>query len=664
MSIAYYRERLEINEKLLYLNYAATAPVTRTTVNKLISEVELLTQPLGTHFYDTLNDIENARRLLATLMGINPKHLAFTLNTSMAISMLALSVRLKPGDVVLVPDNEFPSNYFPWLNLRNKGVICKTFTPNPAISLAEDLKQQDLSNVKLISISAVSYETGRLYELEEFVSFCRENQILSCLDAIQAIGCIPFDLGKIDPDFMCSAAQKWIMGPVGCGFLYAKPELLENLDVPYVGWTSHRFPETMALDSLEFPDEMTRFEPGLPNYLPIIGTAASLVELNSIGWDTIYNGVQNNTMYLRDSLTSAGFRLLVEDVDRVAGITSFYLPEGASSRLTGEEYDKRSIKVTARNGYVRVSPHFFNEKKELDSFLNATEAIFKTQRTVSTPTVRSIERSNRVEPVNSDSRKIMLLGAAGNLGSRLANLLAADAHPLYLVSRDAEKLSALANDLRAKHDGLNIQTRAVDFSDNDAVNEFIQHLRSEGAGQYHALINSCGEFYADLFHLLPDDNLGQSLKVNVEVPGRLIHLFLNTLCSPQAHGVMNIISSTGRCGSPLLANYGASNAALWTLGETLSREWVDTDLSVTSFVAPAMHSPLQKLMGRTALRYFRIAGGFDYEEPDEVAQEALKVFWQSKAVHVAKPSRKKLWTNALFPAIVSKRMRQAWRKNA
>jgi short-subunit dehydrogenase len=126
---------------------------------------------------------------------------------------------------------------------------------------------------------------------------------------------------------------------------------------------------------------------------------------------------------------------------------------------------------------------------------------------------------------------------------------------------------------------------------------------------------------------------------------------------------MNIVSSTGRCGSPLLANYGATHAALWTLGETLSREWADTDLAVTTFVAPAMHSPLQKLMGRIALRYFRISGGFDYADPDEVASQAVSAFWNAEAVHVGKPSRLKLWTNALFPKLVDRKTRKVWKKD-
>ena len=76
-----------------------------------------------------------------------------------------------------------------------------------------------------------------------------------------------------------------------------------------------------------------------------------------------------------------------------------------------------------------------------------------------------------------------------------------------------------------------------------------------------------------------------------------------------------------------------------------------------------MHSPLQKLMGRTALRYFRITGGFDYEDPDEVAAHALSTFWNGEVVHVGKPSRVKLWTNALFPKLVDKKTRNVWKQD-
>jgi len=659
MTFDEYRRLLDLGDSQLFLNYAATAPISKTTAARVKSEIDLMTRPLGTHFYETLNEIENARRLVAELIHTNPKNLAFTLNTSTAISTVALSVNLKAGDIVLVPDNEFPSNYFPWLNLRNKGVICKTFKVNEQLPLVEDLETQDLTGVKLISISAVSYETGRLYELEEFVRFCRANNILSCLDSIQAIGSTPFDLDKIGPDFMCSAAQKWLMGPVGCGFLYARPELLDSLAIPYVGWTSHKFPEYMSLDSLEFPDEMTRFEPGLPNYLPVIGAASSLTELNAVGWDNIYSAIRTNSEYLRASLKSAGFRLLADGDNQFSGITSFYQPDGFSSRSVGELYDKEGIKVTTRNGYVRVSPQFFAERQELDRFLNATEAIFKTRR----KDAIEYPLSNAATTEKTAPGRILVLGAAGNLGSRLAGLLAKQNRDLHLVSKDPDKLGTLAAVLRGDNGSIDIQTSAVDFSSAELAEAFIHDLSEHGAGQYHALINCCSEFEVDLFHQLPENSLQHSLMVNVEVPGRLIHLFLNKLKSPDAHGLMNIVSSTGRCGSPLLSNYGSTHAALWTLGETLSREWADTDLAITTFVAPAMHSPLQKLMGRTALRYFRISGGFDYEDPDKVANQALSAFWNAETVHIGKPSRLKLWTNALFPKLISKKTRKVWKQD-
>ncbi len=658
MNLSNYTQQLNTAGKGLYLNYAATAPITSVTAACMRSEIELMTQPLGTRFYDTLNEIEHARRLIAELVHTNPKNIAFTLNTSMAISTLALSINFKPGDIVLVPDNEFPSNYFPWLNLIHKGVICKTFTPNPNEPLVDVLQRLDLSGVKLISISAVSYETGRLYELEELVIFCRKHDILVCLDAIQAIGSTVFDLQKIDPDFMCSGAQKWIMGPVGCGFLYVKPALLENLDVPFVGWTSHRFPEYMSLNSLDFPDEMTRFEPGLPNYLPIIGTASSLKQLDTIGWDSIFSSISQHSTYLRSSLKSAGFGLLADGDNQYAGITSFHIPDGLSSRIVGELYEKHRIKITSRNGYVRVSPHFFNKREELDHFLNVTESIFNKSAVSRVALAPTHVKTAKPEAPG----KIMILGATGNLGGRFADLLVRQGFNLYLVSRDAEKLNGLTTQLRRTNSNVDIQYRAVDFLSADKVQTFIDELSEHGAKQFHALINCCSTFDADLFHQLPENNLRKNLLVNVDVPGRLMHLFLNRLRAQHAHGIMNVISSTGRCGSPLLANYGASHAALWTLGETLGREWADTDLSVTTFVAPAMHSPLQKLMGRTALRYFKLSGGFTYEEPDAVAHQALDAFWTGKAVHIASSSRLKLWTNALLPRMVNKKIRRMWRQ--
>ncbi|MBS2040772.1 aminotransferase class V-fold PLP-dependent enzyme [bacterium] len=651
-----YRQGLAVLEqKELFLNYAATAPLSRSVIEQIKAETEAMASPLGQRFYVALNQLEQARRLVAELLNVKASELAFTTNTSTAISLVALGLEWKSGDRVLVASNEFPSNYYPWLHLEKRGVICQKFTPRPGLPLHRQLAEIDLKGIKLLALSAVSYETGRLYELQQVVRFCREQGILTCLDCIQAIGATPFDLREIDADFAVSGAQKWLMGPVGCGILYAQSKHLEALDVPFLGWTSVKYPELFDLGPLQYPPEMTRFEPGLPNYLSVVGLAASLRQLQSLDWVQIHAAIRRNTLYLQQSLRELGFSLLTSPGDGCAGIVSFRVPEDFERRQVEQLYHDHHIKITARNDYVRVSPHFFNTPAELDRFLQASQRIF-----LRSPAHQAKLRVNHPEKSRpATPGQVLITGATGNLGSCLARRLAAKGYALHLLGRDAEKLEALRQQLAACPVDLRIDQ--LDFLDHQATDEFLARLEREGKSQYQALIQCAGREETSLFSELESEAIAQLMRVNLDVPTRLMHLFLRTLRHPDPLGVLNIVSSTGRCGTPLLSVYAAAHGAMWTLGESLAREWNDRGVTITTYVAPAMHSPMQKRMGRVSLRFFKMSGSFDYEVVDRVAREALRALFKKRSLKISKLSKAKLFLNQLLPGVIDEKVRKVWR---
>ncbi|MBT9588311.1 aminotransferase class V-fold PLP-dependent enzyme [bacterium] len=651
-----YRQGLEVFGDGLFLNYAATAPLSRHVIEHMKAETQAMASPLGQRFYLALNQLEQARRAFAELVQVQAKEIAFTVNTSSAISTIALALPWQAGDRVLVPANEFPSNYYPWLNLRSRGVLCEKFYPRPDVPLVESLQKLDLAGVRLISVSAVSYETGRRYELQEFVNFCRSRGIYSCLDCIQAIGAVPLNLAELGVDFACSGAQKWLMGPVGCGMIYARQQHLESLQVPYLGWTSVKYPENFDLGPLEFAPEMTRFEPGLPNYLSVVGMAASLKQLHGLGWINIYAAIRRNTLYLQAGLRDLGLELLTRSRDGTAGIVSFRVPEGFDRRQIEKLYHEQNVKITARNDYVRVSPHFFNLPAELDQFLRATHKIFRRGTPAS---VRPLKEIPEAVTRGAATPRILITGATGNLGSSLAKQLTQKGYPLHLLGFHADKMAALVDQLGPTP--VPLLWDLVDFTQELQTAAFLDQLQSRGKGAYLGLIHCAGQEETALFDETSSDTLQHLLRVNLEVPTRLMHLFLRELKSPDALGILNIVSSTGRCGTPLLSVYSATHGALWALGESLAREWQDRGLCVTTYVAPPMHSPMQKRMGRVSLRFFKMSGSFDYEVVEWVAGEALRAFFKGRTLKISKLSKAKLFLNQLLPGVIDRKVKKVWR---
>jgi cysteine desulfurase/selenocysteine lyase len=599
------RKNYAITEHDNYLNHAATAPIANTAIERMQTLALGMKRPLGEHFYAWLGILEDTRRRIAELINAHPTEIAFCQNTSTGLSLIANAIAFQPGDRILVPRNEFPSNIYIWQSLQSKGVIFEFFDVEAGIPVVETLKKLNLTSIKLISMSAVSYLTGRHYELREIATFCRERNILICYDAIQAIGAVPLDVKEIQADFIASGAQKWLLGSIGIGFLYARKELLENLTVPLVGWASVKYPEDFSIKELDFSADMTRFEPGLPDILPVAALNQSLRDFTDIGWEAIYAQINANTLYLTQSLNEYGIQTFSQH-DKTAGIVAFNVPHSLDLHSLLTSFAKNKIHVTQREDYIRVSPHFYNTKAELDTFLSALKinasAIYSTKKN----TISEFQQQ----------KCILISGATGVVGKAFADKLAGQGYSLALIGKNSNKLNELKLHL-LKNYQISVHTEQADFNEADSFTQLLQRLK-QSAAKYYAFINCAGIAETDEFIHLPAETLKSLFQVNCIASFQLMQLFLTDLKAKKALGLLNIVSATGRCGWPLLSGYAASQAALWSMSEVLARELSNqNEIVATTYVAPPMHSRMQKRLGRAALRYFKLSGEFPYEQAKE-----------------------------------------------
>lgn len=373
MNIDRIRDNYAITKQDIYLNYAAASPIANSTISSINAMAKQMERPLSEHFYSWCDLLEETKKYVAELINAKSTEIAFCQNTSTGLSIIASAVQFKPGDRVLVPHNEFPTNSYVWQNLQHKGVIFEFFYVETGVSIVETLQKLDLTNVRLISVSAVSYETGRQYELQALTSFCRSQGILICLDAIQAIGAIPFDVNVIQPDFVACGAQKWLLGGIGTAFIYVRKELLNELNVPIVGWGSVRNTVDFSSKELDLASDMRRFEPASPNILAITALHKSLQELRRFGWKNIYNRIAANVEYLTERLNRLGIKTLAEQ-DLPSGIISFSSTQSVNELQS--KFEKNKIHITIRENYLRVSPHFYTIKSEMDAFLEVLQNHF------------------------------------------------------------------------------------------------------------------------------------------------------------------------------------------------------------------------------------------------------------------------------------------------
>ncbi len=353
-----------------YLNYASTGMLPTPSVQLLQELAADAAGPFFTHRDKWFGLQESARESAAKLIGVSSDEIAFTTATSGALSLIANAILWQKGDRVLYPADEFPSNRFVWDNLIHKGVQAEAIEPEKGVSFADQLAKMDLTGVRLVSFSLVSYWDGRVQDVAEVVRVCHERGILVSVDAIQGLGAIAFDAKASGCDFVSSGAHKWLCGPLGIGFLYVRKPLIEKLFVPNIGWASVQNPREFEAKSFVFNESARRFEAGGRDLWGIAAMGCSIDTLASVGWSAVHEKIAEWNRTLRKEIAALGYQPLYEG-ETTSGIVGFRLKSMDDVERLKQNCEKDNVVLVQRGDYVRVSAHACVQKEDIDLFLGA-----------------------------------------------------------------------------------------------------------------------------------------------------------------------------------------------------------------------------------------------------------------------------------------------------
>jgi len=360
---------------ITYLNHAAISPWPVRTKNAVdqFSEENVVQ---GSKNYLQWIDVETQlRHSLQQLINANsPDDIALLKNTSEALSVVAFGLDWRAGDNIVSVSCEFPSNRVVWEALSTKGVELRKTDINCA-----DPEQALFDNVdkhtRMMSISSVQYATGFQLNLRRIGEFCQKNNILFCVDAIQSIGALQFDVQEIKADFVMADGHKWMLGPEGVALFYCRPELREKLTLHQFGW--HMTDAFIEYDKEEWKPASTarRFECGSPNMLGIHALNASLSLLLEIGMQTVEEMVLDNSEYLFDCISnSKQLELLTtNDPGRFGGIVTFRHRNVDNDKLFSV-LTENGIMCAQRGGGIRFSPHFYTPKDKINQAVRIAAA--------------------------------------------------------------------------------------------------------------------------------------------------------------------------------------------------------------------------------------------------------------------------------------------------
>lgn len=370
-------QEFELNPELLYLNHAAVSPwPTRT--RKAIEKFALENTHAGATLYPKWLGVElNLRQQLKSLLNApSVDDIALLKNTSEALSVVAYGIDWKAGDNIITSNQEFPSNRIVWESLANLGVELRE-----ADISGEDPEQAlfDLADekTKLITISSVQYASGLKMDLNKIGTFCKGNKILYCVDAIQSLGALAFDVQSIHADFVMADGHKWMLGPEGLAVFYCKKDQREQLKLNQFGWHMVEEAGNYTTKHWRPADSARRFECGSPNMLGIYALNASLSLLLEVGIDSVESQLLNNTQYLIDALLSLDNTKIVSETkaERYAGIVTVAKNTDTPLEVLFTSLSEQGLICAPRGGGIRLSPHFYTPKSMIDKAVSLIDKV-------------------------------------------------------------------------------------------------------------------------------------------------------------------------------------------------------------------------------------------------------------------------------------------------
>lgn len=370
-NLEFYKSQFHRGSRI-HLNNAGLAPISRPALEKI--------KYWGQRFYeegfysdaDYMRDVLHSRQSLARLINCAADEIAFFQSTAGGVSQIAFGFGLKAGDEVLLWDQEYSSNLYPWREACRRSQSRLVLVPAPADLSApvETLLQHATARTKIVAVSWVQFQTGARTDIETLVQECHERNIFVFVDVMQGLGLHPFDFKKWDVDAIAGGSHKWLTAPVGVGFLALKKEHLARFAPLVIGSATYGSCDDPASLECVPKNDVTRFEAGSKQVLEITALGAACDLIDKVGVANLQAEALRLARRLRQGLEEQGAYQVhspwPEAAAQASAIVNF---SGTSLEKIKAALSVHPVNFAVRGPGLRLSPHAFNTDEEIDQVL-------------------------------------------------------------------------------------------------------------------------------------------------------------------------------------------------------------------------------------------------------------------------------------------------------
>jgi selenocysteine lyase/cysteine desulfurase len=182
-----WRREFPILDSRVYLDHATQGPLPKQTVEAMYASIGRQATRASLASIAANSEVEDVRARFAALIGADRDEVALTSSTAMGINIVAKGLRWQEGDSVVVPSIDFPSNVYPWMHLKTKGVELRTVRPRNGEVKVDDLLEACDSTTRVVAVSLVQFSNGSRIDVEELREACRSRGNLLVVDGMQTV---------------------------------------------------------------------------------------------------------------------------------------------------------------------------------------------------------------------------------------------------------------------------------------------------------------------------------------------------------------------------------------------------------------------------------------------------------------------------------------------
>ncbi len=318
-----------------------------------------------------LNAISEFNAALARLLNSNTDQFCPQSNVSSGLSKVMASLKsLTNKPVILASQSDFPSTGFVLQQAEKLGFELRFIPKGEDLQSLETWDKALSSDVAIAFITQVHYNTNVLVPTEAIAQLCDARGIVSIVDSAQATGIVPIDLSDSKIDIMVGSCIKWLCGGPGAGFVWLNKKIMTALEPTDVGWFSHQNPFEFDINHFEYANNAARFWGGTPSVAAYVMARNSIDLLNGIGIEQVRDHNRQLTRYLLNAVPEQAV-VSPLDLDLKGGTVVLKF---AHQEKVSESLKARGILFDARQYGLRVSPHIYTQKADMDALIEGIHA--------------------------------------------------------------------------------------------------------------------------------------------------------------------------------------------------------------------------------------------------------------------------------------------------